>query len=1321
MRIKAVILALFASVSAMASEWDMSFRHFPDYDGLWLNAIRTIEQDDFGFIWIGSDAGLYRFDGVEMRPYRLPNDMSLQTINCITDMGDSLLIGSYCGCFVLDYNTDDIHQLLFPEADNNSLIFTSIAPDKNGHIWFSTQDNGIFEYSPSNGKYTHHHIESDLRFSEVFIDNNNHIWALAYDGGHGLYRYNKNERRFKPFLLNGNPAPYSSCMLQDHNGTLWLGTVEEGILSFTLDGKIEQKALVPRQQKSHAFHVHSIMEYRTGELLIGCDNGLIRYDAKSGMSRQYQHSDTDSESLSGVFVYPVFADREGGLWIGTFYSGLNYVAPNSGKIKSFIRSEFSNSIRGNVINRFCEDERHNIWISSDDGGLCMYNPSMDMFSNVRFGNGELADNNIHALCIDGDQLWVGSYTNGLYVLNTLTGQKRHYIPDASNPNSLYGSSCYAIYRDSNGNIWIATTQGINLYRRETDDFVCIKKEEIIICDIDEDAKGRLWFSSQGNGVYCFDPKTDNWSFYKANKAYCYVNNICITVNGDVWAATDDGLLKYDEQINSFSLIESTRNMAVTAVVEGNDYLWLATNNGLYRMSDDKTMQRYDTNDGLLSNSFISNAAYMASDGRIYLGTAKGFNVFYAHQMKTNMLSPRVMITGIEVMNEPVLPDTERLQKSLNVARQIDLSHTDKIISFRFASLSYCIPQKNLYAYKLDGFDSGWHEVGNNTDATYTNLAPGTYTFRVKGTNNDGIWSSDEASIKIVVHPPFWWSMPARFIYLLLLVAAAFLLYRYLIIRDRQRHEEEAAKIRMRFFTMIAHEIRTPVSLIIGPLEKLGKTTASLSDSERNSLNIINRNANRLLDLVNQLLDFNKVESQSMVVRFSVYNISNMLHAVAERFETNFSQNNIKFDVEYPDKHLTAVIDKESITKVVSNLLTNARKYTRDYVRLSCYVTPDDSHFVIEVEDNGMGIDPKDHERIFRAFYQAADNKPGTGIGLSIVKNIVEQHHGTIAVKSSLGQGAKFTVTLPVRQEGNVEIIASNETQSQAEKSNAERKAPSVNESGTDAKDVLCNDTVLVVDDNNDMLSFLKENISAYSKVICAHDGLEAIDKLANNDITLIICDWMMPRMDGAEFCQHVRSDASTSHIPFVMLTAKTDNVSKIKGMNIGADAYIEKPFSIDYLKACCLNILNMRKVLREKYSKTPTVPITKIATSDVDKEFLQRMQAIIEENFSNPDLNVNFLADKLCISRSRLFAKIKNLADVSPNEMIQLVRLKKAALLLSKGDMKVSEVCYTVGFSNPSYFSKCFFKQFGVRPTEISSLPEISESDSDFHQHLSAT
>lgn len=1314
MRIKAVLLALCASVSAMASDWDMSFRHFPDYDGLWLNAIRTIEQDDFGFIWIGSDAGLYRFDGVEMRSYRLPNDMSLQTINCVENMGDSLLIGSYCGCFVLDYSTDDIHQLLFPNVDNNSLILSSITSDKNGHIWFSTQKNGIFEYSPTKGKFTKHNTSSDDIISQVFVDSSNHIWALAHDGEHGLYQYNKNERCFKPFLLDGKPAPSSNHMLQDHKGTLWLGTANEGIISFSLEGKTEHKALVPRQDQNHAFHVHSMIEHTSGELLIGCDNGLLRYNTKSGKSRVYQHSDTDSESLSGVFVYPVFADKEGGLWIGTFYSGLNYVAPNSGKIKAFIKSESSNSIRGNVINRFCEDEQHNIWISSDDGGLCKYNPATGIFTNVRFGNGELADNNIHALCIDNDQLWVGTYTNGLYALNIHNGQKRHYIPDSINPNSLYGSSCYAIYRDSSGNIWIATTQGINRYRRETDDFECIKKEDIIICDIDEDAEGRLWFSTQGNGAYRFDPKTDEWSIYKANKAYCYVNNICITSNGEIWAATDDGLLKYEEQENCFTIVETTSNMAVTAVIEGNDYLWLATNNGLYRMCDEKIMQRIDTNDGLLSNSLIANAAIMASDGRIYLGTPKGFNVFYTHQMKTNMMSPRIMITGIEVMNELISPNTERLHKSLNVARQIDLSYMDKIISFRFASLSYCIPQKNKYSYKLEGFDQEWHDAGNRSYATYTNLSPGTYTFRVKGTNNDGIWSSDEASIKIVVHPPFWWSLPARFIYLVLLIVAAFLLYRYLIIRDRQRHEEKAAQIRMRFFTMIAHEIRTPVSLIIGPLEKLEKTTATLSDSERNSLNIINRNANRLLELVNQLLDFNKVESQSMVVHFTVNNVSKMLHAVAERFETTFAQNNIAFTVNYPDNHLTAVIDKESITKVVSNLLTNARKYTRDQVRLSCYVTPDDSHFVIEVEDNGMGIDPKDHERIFQAFYQAADNKPGTGIGLSIVKNIIEQHHGTITVNSSLGKGAKFIVTLPVRQEGDVLAITSNESKSQENGANTERKhSTSSQETANDAKDVLKeNNIVLVVDDNNDMLSFLKENISHYCKVICAHDGLEAIDKLANNDISLIICDWMMPRMDGAEFCQHVRSDSSTSHIPFVMLTAKTDNVSKIEGMNLGADAYIEKPFSIDYLEACCLNILNMRRLLREKYSKTPTVPITKIATNDVDKEFLEHMQAIIEDNFSNPDLNVNFLAEKLCISRSRLFAKIKNLADVTPNEMIQLVRLKKAAMLLSNGNMKVSEVCYTVGFSNPSYFSKCFYKQFGVRPTEISSITEMSNMDS---------
>ena len=619
--------------------------------------------------------------------------------------------------------------------------------------------------------------------------------------------------------------------------------------------------------------------------------------------------------------------------------------------------------------------------------------------------------------------------------------------------------------------------------------------------------------------------------------------------------------------------------------------------------DGKPMMHFDTNDGLLSNIFMPNAALKASDGRIYLGTVNGFNTFYPYQIKTNSRIPKVMITSVRVMNE-----------KRNVADRIELSYHDKMISISFAALSYCMPQKNLYSYILKGFDRQWVMTGNNSTATYTNLAPGTYKFMVRGSNNDGVWSNEEAVLEIVVNPPFYWSMTAKVLYLIIIVLIIIYAYRYTITRERKKHERQMAKLneekqievrntKIQFFTTIAHEIRTPLSLIIGPLEKLVKTTAQLSDSERKNLRIIDRNAHRLLDLVNQLLDFSKVENRSMVVRFKVQNICNMLQAVTERFEPTFAQNGINFKIEMPDSHFTAVIDNEAITKVVSNLLTNARKYTNDFVRLSCHVMPDDNSFAIEVEDNGVGIDPNDHERIFNAFYQSADNKPGTGIGLSIVKNIVDQHHGKVSVKSEPGHGAIFTVVLPVRQDVGAE---SELTTDKVEESNNNMTILSSAESQLVVP--VDDSAVLIVDDNNDML---------------------------------------------------------------------------------------------EYLEACCLNIMHSRRLLREKYSTTPSEPITEIASTSVDKDFLERMQRIIEENFANPDLNVNFLADKLCISRSRLFAKIKTLADVSPNEMIQIVRLKKAAQMLSEGNMKVSEVCYTVGFSNPSYFSKCFYKQFGVSPSEI--------------------
>ena len=760
----------------------------------------------------------------------------------------------------------------------------------------------------------------------------------------------------------------------------------------------------------------------------------------------------------------------------------------------------------------------------------------------------------------------------------------------------------------------------------------------------------------------------------------------VDATGRLWIGTQGGLCYYDINKNQFNVVElSVETGNVMSIIEDQGALWLSTEHGIIKyepktsnikhQTSDINTQRFTRNDGLVCEQFQPNAGIKTSDGRIYFGAVNGFNAFFPYQIKINHTIPPVYITAQKANNQMV---------------------------FSFVALSYCSPEKNQYAYMLKGYDKDWNYVDNQTRATYTNLPAGTYTFCVKATNNDGIWSEDEATITIVVPPPFWWTWYAKLFYLLLIVFLTWYYVHVRLKRAEKRHhyemlrlqdqkEKEAREARLNFFTMVAHEIRTPVSLIIGPLEKM--------KTDNEELRIIDRNAHRLLELVNQLLDFRKAEQHMIVSDFKPRNINELLHAVCERFEPTFVQNGRQFKVNYPDEHFTAIVDGEAITKVVSNLLTNANKYSKSKVTVSCVVESDEEHFRIIVSDDGVGIREEDRQRIFEPFFQAQDNKPGTGIGLNIVKHIVDLHHGTISVDSEVGQGTTFTICLPVNQQitenGELrterydylqdEQISKNvnsETYHTSQFSNLSSQLPSL----------------LIVDDSEDMLEFLSSSFSQQYQVTTAHDGIEALDLLSKHEYDLIISDWMMPRMDGAAFCQQVRSNPLTSHIPFIMLTAKTDEQSKVEGMDIGADAYIEKPFSLQYLEACIRNIIAMRKKLIEKFSNEPSASVAEIASNPTDDKFLKQMTRIIEENISNSDLSVNLLAEQLGISRSGLFSKIKTLADVTPNEMIQIIRLKRAAQLLQEGKYLVSEVGYMVGFSNPSYFTKCFQKQFGIKP-----------------------
>ena len=1318
---KKIVLAIIAGIIPLvlpAASTDFWFRHFSVEDGLSSNSVRAIMQDKYGFMWLGTDDGLNRYDGTTIKVYNLNPQGSNDYISSLYDTTDNIWIGTEDGDYIFDYETENFEpfKVLTAQGDSIKSNVNHIAEDRDGNLWFSTVGQGIFKYNISKHYLEHYEFkDANGLMASVLIDSENQIWAVTNWGSPTVSKLNKAENKFEPFPITYEAGQYNSnslVMLEDSEHALWLGTWECGLQKIDRYTGKAITYLHPSEGKG-ATHIHSLMEYAPHQLLIGSDDGLLLFNTLTCEHQLFTEDETNPYSLSNRFVYPIVKDREGGIWVGTYYGGVNYLSPNTGQFECFAHSRFYNSVNGTVIGRFCEDSSGYIWIASDDGGLSRFAPKDKQFTHYMPDEhrNSLSYHNVHALCMDDDDLWIGTYTGGVNVLNTKTGTFRVYTTKGGDLTTLDGTSSYAIFRDREKRIWVTSMAGINLYKREEDNFIRVKDLESLTIDIDQDADGNIWFSTQGKGLFKYNPDKKTWKNYVySNTPGALVNDqvncVLIDGNGNMWVGTMNGLCKYDAGEDRFEAIPldiPSRN--ICGIVEDQHVLWLTTTKGLDRYAPGESCQVFTRSDGLQSEQFLPNAALKASDGKIYVGSVNGFNAFYPYQIKMNKVLPPVVITGLEIFNKEIRIGDKKLPKALNWMAELDLSYKDHVFSLLYASLSYCTPEKNQYAYKLEGFDKDWNYVGSQNKATYTNLPAGTYVFKVKATNNDGIWSNQEASLKITIHPPFYWSTASKILYFIWVCIALTFFIRFLLKRTEKKHtaeinqlnvskEKEVHEAKIKFFTMIAHEIRTPVSLIIGPLEKIMKSSIPMPAVLRDDLNIIDRNSQRLLFLVNQLLDFRKVEQEGITMRYASQNIRQLLQAVCERFKPFITQHGAHLEVEYPDADFTAMVDSEAITKMISNLLTNASKYTKDKVVLSCIVQPEQHTFVVKVTDNGIGISKEDRKRIFKPFFQAMDNKPGTGIGLSIVKSIVESHNGCIEVESEINKGSSFIVTLPIEQVG-----------AEVQEGEAGVLNPVIPE------DILSetlpvmssknNPLLLIVDDNEVMLNFLSSSFSAQYSILTAEDGMEALEKLKEHEVTLIVSDWMMPRMDGVEFCKALRADQSISHIPFILLTAKTDTNSKIEGMDCGADAYIEKPFSVQYLEACIKNLLDLRNLLRQKFSKMPLVPLNSIANNSMDNKFLTRINEIIEQNFSNSELSVDFLAEELCISRSGLFAKIKTLANVTPNELIQIVRLKKAAALLSENKYRINEICYMVGFNNPSYFAKCFQKQFGIKPGEF--------------------
>lgn len=1326
-------LPICAGAMKGAGHQDFSVRNITMNEGLPTNAVRSIVQDKYGFIWFGTDNGLCRYDGYDVHVFSNPHQKFDQYVSALCASEDGMLVGTIRGVFLFSFRTETFSRL----SERITSQVNSMAMDGNGNVWVATKEQGVFRYHIRSRQLKNYPV-SGLKdaVSTVFVDSDNQVWALSLTGKSCPWRLNKLNDSFLPFPIKGGVVGLGGkSIVQAPDGSLLIGTWDKGLVQVNSDGTTRQ--LLDPTTTNMGHHIHSLLYYSDHELFIGCDDGLVCYDLSRHSWRLISECFTPPDmSIAGRFVYGIAKDGEGGIWICTFYGGVSYLSPLRDRFRTYMSGNGVDQLQGSVVGRFAEDRSHHIWVATDDGGLNCYDPVSDRFVDYP-GRSVLSRYNVHGLFVEGNSLWVGTYGDGVVRLDIPSGNIKTFHLDGEKDYS----SCYCFFRDSEHRLWATSMEGANVFDEQAQAFRFVKSLKSLGVAIVEDTQGNVWFGTQGNGLWCYRDKgmgvsasSGAWKHYMPIEGDTTsvpsngINCIRLSPSGRLYVVTDQGLCQYMPSTDGFSYIPlnvSVRDFSSIIVYQ--DEMWISSSKGILRYVPGEGIRMYNRYDGLTTDQFLPNAGLMASDGRIYFGTTRGFNAFYPHQIKVNQVAPPVFICSLELFNRPMSVGTEKLPEALNQIAQLDLRHGDDVFSISFAALSYVSPEKNQYAYKLEGFDKDWIYSGNEHKATYTNIPAGTYVFRVKATNNDGVWSQKEATLKIEVHPPFWWSLPAKVLYLLLIGSVIYFYIQMRLRKERRHHqremrllsekkEQEVRDARLQFFTMIAHEIRTPVSLIIGPLENLKDEWARVSKKVRDAssvtstLDVIDRNAQRLLNLVNQLLDFNKVQQQGMQMHFRLQNISRLIHAVAERFEPTLKKKGARLEVDYPAEDFAAVIDKEAITKVVSNLMTNATKYTRDYVKLSCRMIGKE-RFCIQVEDNGIGISADEQDKIFAAFYQARDNKPGTGIGLSIVKNLVKAHHGEVKVESKVGEGSVFTVTLPMMQEdaalGEEENLAGGVD---AQVSDIDRMDSNSNDE-TRAEESLSMPTMLVVEDDEDMRNFIANYFRDTYLVLTAKDGMKGLELLEQNMVDMIVSDWMMPKMDGDELCRRVRRNPETSHIPFVMLTAKTDNDSKAEGMNSGADAYVEKPFSLKYLEACIRNLVEMRRLLQRKYSHTPLEPISHIAPSEIDNELLCKINQLIEDNIDNTELNVVFLADKLGISRSSLFAKIKALVDVTPSEMIKIVKLKKAAQLLKEGKYRINEVCYMVGFSSPSYFTKCFYKQFGMKPFDISSNEESKQEE----------
>jgi signal transduction histidine kinase/ligand-binding sensor domain-containing protein/DNA-binding response OmpR family regulator len=1358
MRLLLSIVLLVLSLFVFAQSERYNFSKLDTYTGLSHNQVSAILKDPEGFIWFGTMSGLNRYDGYSCKVYRNKhNDSASLTDNYILSLYElpygKMWVETRSGSCIYDSHTENF------DGDYNSYLHTlGLPPGKvvkivkgtNGRYWFLYESHELYLYTGTQKKAAPFRQKLPInpadKITSIKETKDGKLWLLCQNGLLQAYDMKENKIVFSSATVPKLNKAYPDNLFVDKDGDIWLWHYTGGVLLFN-----------PQRNSFMEFNVNSfpsrlnsnlvsqIVQDNNGVIWVATDHGGVTLiDKRNNFKTSYLLSDPkDPQSLSHNSITTLYKDDIGIIWLGTYKQGINYINSNIVQFQyhHYLGSD-SKSLPYDDVNRFVEDRWGNIWIGTNGGGLIYFDRKNNTFKQYLHdpnNKNSLSSNVIVSLCIDHQGLlWIGTYFGGL---NSFDGKEfRQYRHNENEPSSLANDNVWEIVEDREHNLWIGTLgSGLDLFDRKTDRFqhYPFNEEKPVpsfpnyISAILQDRKGNLWIGAE-YGVAVIERNKTTPAFYRhTNDTNSLSSNnvICLLEDskGNIWIGTREGLNLFNEKTKNFQVFTIADglpdNLILNILEDDHETLWLSTPTGLCNAVPKQNGGRtafsiigYDEMNNVQNHEFNDNAALKTKAGELIFGGPSGFNIIDPDKIQKPLNHSRIVFTGLQILNNNIEPGeliNKRvlLQQSLPYLQSINLKYKENVFSIEFASLDFAHGTREKYAYMLQGFNSDWlYADGNQRRATYTNLGPGHYNFKVKVLNRDGLWS-DVKTLQIVIEPPFW-RTPIAYIIYVLCAAGLLLLWRRITLDrmhmrfevQQQRREAERAhtleQLKTKFFTNVSHEFRTPLSLIISPLDRIIKQTSD--QEQKNQLNLVQRNAKRLLNLVNQLLDFRKIEVQEMKLHPSIGDIILFIGEISHSFMDIAEKKNIRFSFSTNIDRLEIYFDKDKIEKILLNLLSNAFKYTHDHgmVGLHLIYNPavnneEDGTLAIEIKDTGIGIPPDQHEKIFERFFQTdmpeSMVNQGTGIGLAITKEFVKLHNGIITVKSEPDKGTCFTVLLPAKK--IYEAATRTSTIPTAVEDGGQIILEESHKGGKKK-------TILIVEDNEDLRFYLKDNLKVQYLVEEATNGKEGWEKTKQLYPDLVVSDIMMPLMDGVELARKIKTETLTAHIPVILLTAMGSEEKQLEGLKVGVNDYITKPFTFEILASRIRNLLMQQKLLQKRFQKQIEVNPAEVTVTSVDEKFLQQALDVVEKNMDNPEFSVEDFSRDMHMDRSTLYRKIYSLTGKAPIEFIRSIRLKRAAQLLNKSGMSVAEVAYEVGFSKPKTFTKFFKEEFKVLPSQ---------------------